>query len=323
LTWARGSAELQRLGGMLGPVVFKADGHEDFQPMQVAPWADEPGTDALPGLLRRLRGEWPCVPFGRVDAPRELPKGWLPRTADDEWGHGYASHHDWEWIESNDPSGLAMTLRYPETSAIQRLTRHVVAAADTPALDISLRIEVRRPCVVPVALHPTLRLDRGRVELRVPHRGQGFTYPVDVSPDFSQLALDRGFFDLARVPAVDGHDIELDRFPQPVDSEELVQLMECTGPVTVDYLDQRWALQIDWDRAQLPDVMLWVSHRGRVHAPWSGRHLALGVEPLNGVFDLGRVVSPPDDHPLAARRGLALDPTAPSVVRYSLRASPN
>lgn len=321
LTWAHGSAELQRLGGMLGPVAFKAPGSADFQPLHVAPWAEEPGADELPGILRRLRGEWPCVPFGRVDAPRDWPTGWTSTTADDEWGHGYASHHEWEWVAQDDPLALEMRLRYPDDSPILCLTRQVAAVADAPALEIALRIDVRRPCILPIALHPTLRLDQGLVKLHVSHRGQGFTYPVDVSPDVSRVAPDRGFAELSRVPGIVGDDIDLSRYPQAVDSEELVQLTNVDGPVTIDYVDQRWSLELDWNRAQLPDVLLWVSHRGRLQAPWNGRHLALGVEPLNGVFDLGRMASPPQGHPLAKNQGIALEPGQSQVVHYSLRAT--
>ena len=55
LAWPHGRVEVQRLGAMLGPLRFEAEGHEPFEPLQVAPWADEPGAQALPGILRRLR----------------------------------------------------------------------------------------------------------------------------------------------------------------------------------------------------------------------------------------------------------------------------
>ena len=322
LHWAHGRAELQRLGGMLGPVSFKAAGRADFQPLHVAPWADEPGAAGLPGILRRLRGEWPCVPFGRVEAPRAWPPGWQPKMPDDGWGHGYASHHDWDWIASGDPLALAMGIRYPEDSPITGLERRVAAVPGSPALEITLRVDARRPCLLPIALHPTLRLDLGRVELRLPHRGDGFTYPVDVAPDESRALPGQRFATPRRVPAVDGRELDLTRYPQDQDSEELVQVMDVDGPVTAHYLDRRWSLEIDWDRALLPDVMLWVSHRGRSHAPWNGRHLALGVEPVNGVFDLGRLACVPPTHPLARKQGVRIEPGHPLVVRYALRALP-
>jgi hypothetical protein len=98
--------------------------------------------------------------------------------------------------------------------------------------------------------------------------------------------------------------------------------MDVTEPVELEWLDRGWTLRLDWDRAQLPDVMLWISHRGRPGAPWNGRHLALGVEPVHGVFDLGRIARPADDHTLAGRRGVALDPSRPTIIGARLEAWP-
>ena len=320
LAWSHGRAEIQRLGAMLGPVVFSTPGRAHFQPMHVAPWADEPAAAELPGILRRLRGEWPCVPFGRVDDAGRLPDGWTPRAPDDGWGHGYGSHHEWDWLPADDPSTSRLGVAYPPDSPVRRLERTIRAVAGEPALDVTLQIEVRRPCTLPVALHPTLRLDLGRVALGVQHRGACFSYPVGTAPDVSRLMPGAGFADLARAPAFDGSTIDLGRFPQAVDSEELVQVADVAAPVELDYLDLGWTLRLAWDTALLPDVMLWVSHRGRGQAPWNGRHLALGVEPVNGAFDLGRIAAPPPDHPLARHRGIALDPARATVLRYRLSA---
>jgi hypothetical protein len=319
LVWPHGRAELQRLGAMLAPVVFSAPGQADFAPMQVAPWVDEPGAQALPGILRRLRGEWPCVPFGRTVCPPDLPRGWLPNAAGDAWGHGYGANHDWAWLAQTDALALALVLTTPDGT---RLTRTVTAVVDAPALDLDLCVDVSTPRTCPIALHPTLRLDAGRVALDVPHAGRGFTYPVPAEPGVSRLAPNQRFDHLSAVPRADGSLADLTRFPQPIDSEELLQLQTITGPVTLHYLDAGWALMLDWERALLPDLMLWVSHRGRRHAPWNGRHWALGVEPLHGVFDLGRVATPPADHPLARRTGVALTPGVPWVLRYRIAATP-
>lgn len=318
LHWPHGSFELQRLGGMLAPVVFRAAGSADFAPMQVAPWADEAGHGAMPGLMQRLRGEWPCVPFGSATPRSDLPAGWQAREASDGWGHGFASNHAWQWLPSPDALTLALAITAPDG---MRLTREVRADAHAPALDVTLRIEVAQACTLPVALHPTLRLDAGRVILDVPHVGEGLTYPVDPEPGISRLAANRHFADLHAVPRADGSSANLTQFPQPIDSEELLLLQAVSGPVALHYLDQGWSVAFDWDRSLLPDVMLWVSHRGRRHAPWNGRHLALGVEPLNAAFDLGRVATPPPGHPLA-NRGIQLVPGLPCVIRYRMQATP-
>ena len=323
LRWPCGDAELQALGGMLAPVVFRAPGRQDFSPLHVAPWADEPDADRWPGALRRLRGEWPCVPFGRCDRPAELSPNWPARTPGDSWGHGYASHHPWQWLDLAEPHALGLQIDLPDDQDVRRLTRTVRAVPDAPALDIELQIRVRRPCTLPVALHPTLRLNAGRVRLTLAHDGPGLTYPVPAEPGRSRAAADARFDSLAAVPLATGGTGDFTAYPQPSDSEELMQLMHLRGPVTVDYVDAGWALTLDWDRSLLPDLMLWVSHGGRLHPPWNGRHFALGLEPVNAAFDLGRVAQAPPDHPLAARRGLKLRPDSPCVIRSRLTAHPS
>ncbi|HEX3139787.1 MAG TPA: hypothetical protein VHQ87_07015, partial [Rhizobacter sp.] len=169
---------LQAQGGMLAPVVFRAAGHADFSPMHVAPWAAESHIERWPGLLGHLRGEWPCVPFGRCDRPAGLPADWPPLQPSDDWGHGYAAHHAWQWIELAEPDALGLQITLPAGQPVRQLMRIVRAAPGEPALEIELRISVRQACTLPVALHPTLRLDAGRVQLALAHDGPGLSYPV-------------------------------------------------------------------------------------------------------------------------------------------------
>lgn len=323
LHWAHGELQLHAFGGMLAPVVFRAEHHADFSPLQVAPWADDPQAhDRWPGLLGHLRGEWPCVPFGRCDRPAGLPADWLARRPADPWAHGHASHHRWEWLPSEDALALVLSIELPAGHPVRRLTRTVRAVADAAAVEIELQIDARQPCRLPVALHPTLRLDAGRVELDLRHDGPGFNYPVPAEPGRSRLAPGARFEQLASVPLADGGTGDFSRYPQPADGEDLLQVMEIVGPVTARFVDAGWALTLDWERALLPDLLLWISHRGRLAPPWSGRHFALGLEPLNSAWDLGRIGRPPAEHPLAARSGLALHPDAPCVIRSRLSAQP-
>ena len=313
---------MQALGAMLAPVVFRAPSRPDFAPLHVAPWAGEPDVGRWPPALGYLRGEWPCVPFGRCDRPPDLPSAWEPLTPNDSWGHGHAAHHPWRWLQADDPHALHLQIDLPAEHDIRRLTRCIRAVPDAPALDLELTIEVRRRCAVPVALHPTLRLDAGRVRLSVTHDGPGVTYPVPPEPHRSRAAVDARFDRLAAVPLASGGTADFTTYPQPSDSEELLQLMDIRDEITVDFIDAGWHLVLAWDRALLPDLMLWISHGGRLHAPWNGRHFALGLEPTNAALDLGRVARPPSGHPLAPRTGLELTPDVPCVVRSRLSARP-
>ncbi len=74
LRWDFGSATVQSLGGMLGGLELRLPDGRRIRPLAEGDWsaADGPEYAALPPMIRELRGEWPCVPFGK-DEPRELP----------------------------------------------------------------------------------------------------------------------------------------------------------------------------------------------------------------------------------------------------------
>ena len=78
-------AHLTRLGGHLGPIEFRL-GARTVAPMSVAPWAEEPGRNKLIPLLRALRGDFFCAPFGGNGTPwrgeKHPPHG---ETANSPW----------------------------------------------------------------------------------------------------------------------------------------------------------------------------------------------------------------------------------------------
>ena len=77
--WGGVRGEVAALGGMLGPVWFTLPDGPVVQSFAVAPWADDPPEklNVLPPILRRLRGEFPCVPFGVSHARTDLPDRWM------------------------------------------------------------------------------------------------------------------------------------------------------------------------------------------------------------------------------------------------------
>ena len=116
------------------------------------------------------------------------------------------------------------------------------------------------------------------MRLALPEHEGGVTYPVPAEPGVSQLRPDARFEQLERVPCSDGSTLDLTRFPLAQDTEELLQLRALDGPVALHYVDAGWTLQLDWDHRVLPDLMLWVSHRGRTQAPWKSGE-ALFIRP--------------------------------------------
>jgi hypothetical protein len=56
-------AYVTETGGHLGPVTFRV-GDRTIRPFSVAPWATEKPPGRLPPILRVLRGDFFCLPFG-------------------------------------------------------------------------------------------------------------------------------------------------------------------------------------------------------------------------------------------------------------------
>ncbi|GGP17908.1 hypothetical protein [Silvimonas iriomotensis] len=317
LVWEHGTACIEKPGAMLGPVYFRLSAQQDFQPFYVAPWPDDP---ALPGLLRAMRGEWPCVPFSRTETPQEIAPGWrkhLPADAAYADIHGPGANHPWQVLE-RDALGITLGIEYPRDSAIALLRREIRADPHAPALDISLTIYPRRDTVMPVALHPTFRLPRseGGLLLQPGAFEQALTFPTDFEAS-SRLAPGASAHHLAALPGKDGQPVDLSALPLASAQEELLQLVNAAGRFDLVYRKEQARVRLTWDAAALPDVVLWISNGGRPQAPWLGRNFALGVEPVNGVFELGGVLQPPPDHPLA-RRGLVLQAGVARTIHYRI-----
>lgn len=317
LHWAFGEVTVQALGGMLAPLRFALPSGKTLSPLQVAPWGE--GNDpALPGVLRRLRGEWPCLPYGASKAPAGLPPGWSGHAAEDSWDHGYTANHDW-YLVRQKADELCIAIDYPEDSAIERLERTVRPDPQAASIEVVLTIHARRPVQLPLALHPTFAVPPTGLEIVTAPAECIHTYPVTNEPGVSRLQLNAVASSLSAVPTQTGTEA-FNRLPLPEATEELMQMVSCRPPFKLRYLQEQVDVHLDWDTQALPDALIWISNAGRSRAPWSSRHYALGIEPMSGFFDLGRVVTPGQEHPLAHNKGVHLDPAQPLRVRYRIAA---
>jgi hypothetical protein len=320
---------IQRLGAQLGPAVFVLPDGRQVSPLHVAPWAGEPGAEALPGILRALRGEWPCVPFGYGEAAGpETPARWAPLLAPpepDEAVHGHSSNADWAWEAAGD-GALALSIDYPGDHPVARLHRTVRARPGAAALDFTLTIATRAACALPLGLHFTFRLPAADGTARIEPGAfrAGRTYPGTVEPGASLFAIDREFRDLSAVNDRSGGTADAARVPLAPKVEELLQLDGIDGTAALAVPGEGYRARIAWDAEVFPSLLLWYSNRGRTAFPWNGRHLALGMEPICSPFGLS---------PATARRANPVSaggtPTARAfrageelTVAYSLAVEP-
>lgn len=326
LGWAHGALTVQRLGAMLAPITFVlADGRQ-VSPMQIAPWAGAPGTEAYPGILRRLRGDWSCAPFGyAVPVPDPAP-AWAPLLGEPEEGeelHGHSSNAEWDWSEG-DAGSLALSLDYPAASPIVRTERRIRPDPTAAAVDVEFTIHVREACRMPIGLHPTFRLPKTAQAARLEPApfSEGRTYPGTVEPAGPLFAIDQSFTDLAAVPLRSGGRFDATRLPFVDDAEELVQLNGINGSCALANRAEGYRVRLSWQKEHFPSLLLWFSNRGRKFEPWNGTHVALGIEPICSPFGLGPALARADNPIARSGTPTARDFAAGEVftTRYRIEA---
>lgn len=305
IEWDCGKAEIQTLGAMVGPVHFILDSGKVVQPFAIAPWSDDSSDEyaALPGILQRLRGEWPCVPFGAPSETTELPKQWRgfqPNPVDEEI-HGFSSNHHWV-IEKESATSVTLSIDYPENHSFRSLKRTVSGVSGHTELCCTLTIEARNNVETTLASHPVFSLSKaiGNTEITLSEFEFGHTYPLDVEPNVSRLMPDIEFKSLQSVPSKEGLQ-SLTSLPLPFNTEELVQLCNVRGPVGLINQEGGYAVNLNYDQDLFPSLLLWISNRGRTAYPWNGRFTGIGIEPVCGAFDFGTDIGAWPANPIATR----------------------
>ncbi|MCV6823463.1 MULTISPECIES: hypothetical protein [Halocynthiibacter] len=329
--WDHGRGEVAALGGMLGPVKFSLADGRIVQPFAIAPWGDEPDAPAdMPGILRRLRGEWPCVPFGMTTPPDNLVNGWEP-AADinaefHKDPHGVSSNVDWS-LRKHFGTGAEIEVSYPSDHPVEKLVRRIEGRKGEAAVDITLEIHMRKEASLPIGLHPVFALPQmpGAARLEIPSAKSGHIYPTEVEPNVSKLLPGGVSTDLTAMPAADGGAIDITALPFAYQTEELVQVAVTDGFAKLANTDEGYSVGLNWNAAHYPFCLLWMSNGGRDFAPWNNRHYALGIEPVASVFDLGIGHSCNPDTALAKHGPTSqrLTPSEPFRTAYSISVSPS
>jgi hypothetical protein len=323
--WEHGAFVVQRYAGMLAPITFVLGDGRQISPMQIAPWTGEP--EDHPGVDKKLRGDWACIPFGRSpDTSEGWPEAWAKHIEKPEpWEmlHGYGSNHNWTWLD-DDGQTLRLAIDCPRDNPVKRLERTITPDANAPAVDIDLKIEVWEDVSLPFGVHPTFRLpttpDSARIE---PGRfREGRTFPKTFESGASQFALDAAFGDLAAVPSLKGSTIDASRLPFAGDSEDLLFLNGIDGTVAIANEAEGYLVRLSWQPEHFPSLGLWMTNRGRKQKPWNGRHVAIGLEPVCSPFGLGPATARADN-PMAASGTPTAYPfkaATPFVTRYRISA---
>jgi hypothetical protein len=271
------SLKITRDGGMLAPVHFDLGGRV-AAPYSLSPWYPDEISADLPVLLKNLRGDFFCLPFG----PQE---NGLP--------HGETANLPWSLVSQTENS---LTLAIDATDVAANITKTISLRAGQTAIYYEHRISGLEGNFS-YGNHPILDLSAlpegaGRVSVS-PFRWASVYPEVFSDPaDGARQALRIGalFADLAEVPLAEGGTTDLTRYPARAGYEDLVMMI--SEDATPEQPFAWTAVVLDgyvWfslkNPSDFPATLFWLSNGGRSAAPWGSRHVGrIGIEDVCSYF---------------------------------------
>jgi len=319
----RVTAFLTRLGGHLGPVTFETEVGR-VQPYAVAPWSRERLAAGTAPVLRVLRGDFFCAPFGGNDT------AW---RGERHPAHGETACQEWALRQLSTAGGggeLVAELR-PRVRPGRVVKRLTLRPGETNLYCQHELHGFKGP--MSLGHHAMLRFPAtegaGRVTLSPWDHGRVCPLPFERAAMGGYSALRPGarFRTLNRVPLANGGYANLSAYPAREGFEDLVMVSARSSRpgrslpawTTVTFPKQRYVWFALKDPRILASTILWHSNGGRHYPPWNGRHRrVLGLEEVTSYFHFGLAESAAPN-PLA-RTGvptvLTLRPDRPLSVRY-------
>jgi hypothetical protein len=315
----RVDAAITQLGGHLGPVRFRLP-HGAVEPFSVAPWAEEKLPAKVPAILRALRGDFFCAPFGASDQPyRGEHHPIHGETANAPWKFESLTRNKAETVlrlslHTRIRKGRVdkfVRLRQGETALY---CRHVLSKM-SGKMSFGHHAMLKFPDAPGSGLVSTSAISCAQV---IPGL---FEQPAQGG--YQSLKPGTVFSRLDRVPALDGSVADLSAFPARLGFEDLVMLTHQAAPdlawTAVAFPQQRYVWFALKDPRVMSSTVFWLSNRGRHYPPWSGRHVGvMGIEDVTSYFHLGLPASAQANS--FSGRGIAtcveLKPFHPLIVNY-------
>lgn len=291
-SWRLASTDVEafvtQLGGHLGPVTFDRSGRR-LQPYAVAPWAEEEPDPELPAILRALRGDFFCLPFGGNSRPFEDEHHPI---------HGETANAPWTFESVQEADGQA-TLHLSLKTKVRRghVDKFITLIHGHNAV-YSRHVVGGMKGAMCFGHHAMLRFpDRpasGVVSTSAFVHGQVFVEPTEKPEQrgYSMLKPGAMFTTLEAVPTITGERTDLSRYPARRGFEDIVMIVSETEVpfawTAVTFPRERYVWFALKDPRVLRSTVFWLSNGGRHYPPWNGRHVnVLGLEEVTSFFHLG------------------------------------
>lgn len=312
-------AAMTRIGGHIAPVQFRL-GSKRVAPYSVAPWAQEQLDPSTPNVLRVLRGDFFCCPFGGNATACNGEKHPV---------HGETANNPWELIEARQSNreltaefSLKTTIRPGEVRKLVRLVGAQTCLYQRHTL-------TGFAGSLPMGHHAMLKfpdeLMSGLISTSPFIHGQVFPGAFENAAVGGYQSLKPGaiFKDLHQVPTNDGSVTDLGHYPARPGFEDLAMIVanpkQRLGWTAVTFPREGYVWFALKDSHVLRNTIFWISNGGRHYAPWSSRHThVLGIEDVTANFHYGAAESTSpnplskEGHPTA----IEFKPDTPTVISY-------
>jgi hypothetical protein len=313
------SAAVTRLGGHLAPVYFNRD-RRAIQPYHVAPWWNEKLPPNYPNILKVLRGDFFCMPFGNNTKPFR---------GENHAGHGEVANKPWTFVEQRRTSRgvslhLAMNVKIRPGHVDKR-----VALVNGHNVIYQQHVISKMRGPMNVAHHPNIQFpDRpecGKIALSPFLFGCTAPVPVELPSQGSYTFLKSGveFHDLRRVPTIWGTMADLSVYPNYRGFMDLALMInnpkDKFGWSSITFPREGYVWFALKDPKVLKATMFWRSNGGRHADIWRGRHInCLGIEDVTWYYgeNMESCLKPN----IMSKRGikpyLTMNPKRPTVINY-------
>jgi hypothetical protein len=312
-------AFVTELGGHLGPVTFDRQGRKR-QPYSVAPWAEERVDLSRPPIIRVLRGDFFCLPFGgnaTAFGGEQHPV------------HGETANARWRFRSLETSAGRSCLHLSLQTKVRPGRVDKRIWLVDGHDTVYSQQVVTGMSGPMNLGHHAMLKFPEapgsGLVSTSRFVYGQVFPQALELPENrgYSWLKPGAEFSSLEKVPTLTGETADLTRYPARRGFEDLVMLVsDAEAPfawTAVTFPKERYVWFALKDPRVLRETVFWLSNGGRHYPPWNSRHVnVMGLEEVTSYFHLGLAESARQNS--ISRKGyrtcLALNPGKPLVVPY-------
>jgi hypothetical protein len=253
-------------------------GAREVSPYSLSPWKPDEVDSELPALLKVLRGDFFCLPFG---------------PQDDGPPHGTSASNEWSAVEAaNDRLVLGMDC----ADSGAKLEKEISLRSGETAIYYEFRIS-GLDGDWSYGNHPILdfsSVSNGEGFLSVSPFRWASVYPGVFSDpekkEYQALKAGAQFSDLCEVPLANGGVADVGRYPTRRGFEDLVMMV---NEPTTEAQPFAWSAAVldgyVWfslkDQADFPATLFWLSNGGRHDGPWNGHHLGrVGIEEVCSQF---------------------------------------